>query len=123
MFEKSMTLPTYHMTAGETKHITIPIYNPTGRQIDATGMTARLAIYDCVNYNAEPIVIKNCSVVPGKKDMIASLFVVLDSEDTILISGKFVYQVTGKDFSGNIGVMRGLLIISPNGDVGAISSL
>lgn len=122
MFSYNMDLPAYHMTAGSTKSFYIPIFNPSGKRIDATGMTARFSISDYVNYNCTPFVTKNCSVVTQQSDPVAALFVELDAADTIDLYGKFIYQVTAKSADGDIGPMRGILTISPNYDKEAVLS-
>lgn len=120
MYKNNMALPEYSMTAGSTKEFYIPIYNPSGRRIDASGMTARYVIADFVNQNCRPYVVKDCSVVAQEGDTAASLFVTLDAEDTVNLYGKFIYQVTATAASGEIGPMRGILNISPNNDKSAI---
>lgn len=121
MFQCRMTLPEFSMTGGESKNITIPIYNKSGKQIDVSGMSARLAISDYVNIGMEPLVIKDCEVRPDGGDAFAVLFVALDPEDTVRLSGKFIYQVTGKDFAADFGVMQGIMTIAANRDREAIT--
>lgn len=116
-----MSLPEYHMTAGESKNITIPIYNTAKKQIDATGMTARFSISDFVNIASEPLVTKSCSVIVQDGELMAVLFVVLEPEDTVNIYGKYIYQITAKDSQGSLGVLRGVLHIAPNNDKTGIS--
>lgn len=116
-----MTLPEYSMTAGESKHITIPIYNTAKKQIDASGMTARFSISDFVNIATAPLVTKNCSVIAQEGELMAVLFVALEPEDTVDIHGKYIYQITAKDFQGSFGVLRGVLHIAPNNDRNGIS--
>jgi len=115
-----MTLPEYHMVAGESKSITIPIYNRKGKQIDATGMTARFAINSFVTPNMAPLTFRDCEVVKDGS-VLAALRVNLLPEDTAELRGKFLYQITAKDMEDNIGVMQGYLFIHMNGDRDAIS--
>lgn len=120
MFPLQMTLPSYHMVGGESKNITIPIYDRTGRQLDATGITARFAICDYVNIGMVPYAMKDCRVIPSEESP-AVLFVALEPADTMNLYGKFIYQISGLDFESDLGVMRGLLTIAPNRDRAAIS--
>lgn len=120
MFPSQMSLPHFHFTGGETKNITIPIFNKAGNQIDAYGMTARLVISDYVNLNMDPLVIKDCKVIPGDSSAFAVLFTVLEPKDTVNLSGKFIYQVTGKDVEDAFGVMQGFMTIAANRDREAI---
>lgn len=108
------------MTAGESKSFTIPIYNNSKKQINATGMIARLAICSYVTAGMSPLVLKQCSVVDWDQGM-AVLRVDLDPEDTIDLHGKFIYQITAKDVAGDLGVLRGYLYVAPNGDPTAIT--
>ena len=114
-----MSLPEYHMTAGESKRLTIPIYNSAKKPIDAAGMTARLAISSFTDPDMSPFVIRQCQVASGE-DGPAVLFVELVPEDTISLSGKYIYQITGRDSAGDLGVMRGFLRIWPNSDRDAV---
>ena len=119
-YAEGMSLPEYHMIAGESKQFTIPIYDSYDRQIDATGMTARFAICGYINPNMEPFVTKPCTVMPWSGGL-AVLYVVLKPEDTVDLTGKFFYQITAKDTAGDCGIMRGHLYIHPNGDKDAIN--
>lgn len=121
LYQSNMSLPEYHMTAGESKNITIPIYNTGNKQIDASGMTARLAVSEFGNIAADPLFTKNCSVVAQEGELMAVLFVDLVPEDTVNLYGKYIYQITAKDFQGAFGVLRGVLHISPNNDKTGIS--
>lgn len=115
-----MSLPDFSMHAGETKNLHIPIYNPSKRQIDATGMTARLAISDYINQDGEPLLVKPCSVSVPPGETLAVLDVTLSPTDTAGLFGKFIYQITAKDADSNVGVMEGRMYISMNIDRAAI---
>lgn len=117
------TLPEQHMTAGDSKNIEIQIYNRKGKPVDATGMKARISISDYVNLNMSPFVTKNCSVIPRTGEQMAVLFVSLAPADTLNLCGKYVYQITGKDADSDFGVMNGILVIHPNRDKSAITSM
>lgn len=122
MFACNMELPQCHMTAGATKEFYIPVFNPSGKQIDVSGMTARLSISDYVNQNCKPLVVKECEVSTQDDILLAVFRVRLDSQDTVNLYGKFIYQVTAKSADGDIGPMRGILTISPNYDKEAVLS-
>lgn len=117
--QNGISLPTYSMVAGESKTFTIPIYNQAGKQIDATGMTARLAICDYINSSMSPFVIKECNVIPWG-DGTTALNVSLRPVDTINLCGKYIYQITGKDVDDDFGVLCGYLTIHLNRDRAAI---
>ncbi len=121
LYSDAMSLPKFHMTAGDSKRLIIPIYTRDGRPIDASGMTARLAITDFVGVCNEPLVIKNCTVMKGAADNVAVLFVQLDPTDTIYLYGCYLYQITAKDIDGDFGIMRGKLYIYRNGDRAGIN--
>jgi hypothetical protein len=56
-------LPTETMIAGTSKSILFYLYSDSSEQIDATGMTSRLAITDFVNESDTPILSKICSII------------------------------------------------------------
>lgn len=114
------SLPRYAMTAGESKELTIPIYNCAGRQIDMTDMTARFAISDLINQDSEPFVIKSCAIVVPAGEDCAVLTVELNTVDTVNLHGQYIYQVTVKNQDGLLGVMKGILTIAANYDRAAI---
>ena len=110
------TLPAYAMIAGETKTFTIPIYNRSNKQIDASGMKARFAISDYVNQDSKPLFVCDCTVVVPEGELFAVLRVNLPSESTLHLCGKYVYQITGTDVYNDIGIMNGELYIFANYD-------
>lgn len=106
------------MVAGETKTFTIPIYSSVAenKQIDASGMTARFAISDYVNYDSSPLFSCDCSVFTPDGEPLAVLRVDLPTSATLHLCGKYVYQITGIDIENNLGVMNGVLYIFANYD-------
>lgn len=121
MFPYEMTLPEFHMVAGESKNIMIPIYTSSGQQIDVTGMTAYCSICDYVNLNTTPYAVKDCKVIPGVSGSAAVFFISLVPSDTVNLYGKYIYQLTAKAESDSLGVMCGYLYITPNHDPFAIA--
>jgi hypothetical protein len=113
-------LPEYNMTAGETQNITIMLFAKNKNQIDAEGMTARLAISDFINQGGEPIFVKDCSIVQPAGSDLASLYCQLSPSDTIAMRGKYIYQVTVKDIDDTVSILKGIMNISRNVDQSAI---
>lgn len=114
-------LPDYHMTAGETQTITVNLYTETKKKIDAKGMTARLAITSHLNQCGEPFVVKDCRIATLPDENSAVLQAALEPADTVDLFGKYVYQITAKDWEGNIGVLKGVMYIDNNIDRAAIT--
>ncbi|MPM04300.1 hypothetical protein SDC9_50576 [bioreactor metagenome] len=114
-------LPEYSMTAGETQNITIMLFTQNKQQLDADGMTARLAISDYINRNSEPFIIKTCSITQQAGYEISSLFCKLLPADTITLRGKFIYQVTITDVDDTVAILKGVMNIGANVDQSAIS--
>lgn len=121
MFFFKMTLPEYHMTAGETKNLTIPVYTTSGHQIDVSNMSARIAIVDYVNLKMAPYLVKDCEIRPTSGAALAAFFVTFEPEDTIELNGKYIYQITAKDTEEHFGIMQGVIMIAANYDRDAIS--
>lgn len=119
MNDQKITLPEYHMVAGETQILIVPVYSTTGRQIDATGMTAKFAITDFLFRDSNPIVTKDCTIVSGNSTSMRVLRVQLDPEDTIDIYGKYVYQFTATDDAGSIYATQGSIFVYSNADSAA----
>ena len=87
------------MIAGETKTFTIPIYSSVAKnkQIDASGMTARFAISDYVNYDSNPLFSCDCSVFTPEGEPLAVLRVYLVSPSGEPSTGFYIEGTAGAD--------------------------
>lgn len=121
LYDETMSLPTFYMTAGDSKSLTIPIYTRRGQQIDVAGMTARLIIADFVGVCEEPLVVKTCAAAAGTTNDFMVFSTKLEPADTVDLFGCYLYQVTAKDIGDDFGIMRGKLYIYRNRDKAAIN--
>lgn len=112
-------LPEFKMNAGETKFLRLPIYNNSNQLIDAAGMSGRLSISDYVNRG---VCLQHIDCSTGDDDQCGgSIFMAqLLPQHTIDLCGKYIYQLTAKDYDGTVGVLRGIVFINHNADKEAI---
>lgn len=108
------------MNAGESQNIIVMLFSTNKNQIDADGMTARLAISDYINRGGEPFVVKSCSIVQPAGSEQSSIFCQLSPLDTISMRGKYIYQITVTDIDDTVAILKGIMNISGNADQSAI---
>lgn len=109
---REISLPYFHMTAGESKTLTIPVHNPEVAYTDIAEVSARIAISDYVVQSSCPAIIKDCTVTENNGLMI--LEATFDPEDTLNLYGKYVYEAFITTQDNEVRIMKGLLFIYYN---------
>lgn len=118
------TLPTIDFVAGESQDLLFHTYFHAGkRPFDMTGCTANFSIVNFLNRMGSPIVSKVMTISENPAlESNNQLLVHLDTDETVELSGKYIYQVTIKDAEGNVEIPKqGILLITKNIDKGFIS--
>lgn len=111
------TLPTIDFVGGETQDIMLHVYHyKDDKEFSLTGCSANFSIVSYANKNGAPYVSKEMSVLTndaGTSDNILS--VSLAPNETVGLSGKYIYQVTIKDIEGDVEIPKqGILYITNN---------
>ncbi len=100
------TLPEWNFVGGETQRRSFTLMKQNGSIYDLPSSTASLSIVDFVNPGMDPIVTKQVPVEDNKDGKFCEVIFGLSPADTVDLSGKYIYQVTIKDASGNTSIPR-----------------
>lgn len=112
MYPDQITLPPESMIAGTTKKLVLYLYTHNmKKQIDADGMVARFTLTDYINPGDTPLIVKNCLVTVPEGEKLAVIVVNLTRQDTLKLSGKYIYQVTIND-DDTIEALKGIMNIA-----------
>ena len=101
------------MTGGTSKRLRLTLYTAARQPFNAADCEAVFHLTDLQNIASAPLLEKTCTLDTA----VAAGNVVtvhLKPEDTMSLSGKFIYQVTLTDRDGEADVLQGLLTIRPN---------
>ena len=102
------TLPAIDFVGGSTQDLVFHCYFYLNKQpFDLSSCTANFSLINFVNKNGEPLVSKQMTVRAESDDEGAIqniLTVTLTPSDTVKLAGKYVYQITIKDVSGEVDI-------------------
>lgn len=121
MLQNIYSLPEIELVGGASKSLQFTLYrngtSPT--PFDFYGGSANFSVVNIVNKNGEPLISKDMQVDTSTDDKGEQycnvLRVMLMPKDTVNLFGKFVYQLTLKDASGNIDIPhQGIIYIHNN---------
>ena len=109
-------LPTIEFVGGETQELLFNMYFYQGKK--------PFSIVSFNNKNGSPILRKDMTVLENQDGTSLNvLSVELTPEETYKLSGKYIYQISIKDVSGNIEIPKqGLMYIINNINKGFITS-
>lgn len=111
------TLPTIDFVGGETQDIVFNVYHYTNnRAFSLDGCTANFSVIAFGDKNGTPYISKEMTVLANDENSIDNILSVsLTSADTVDLAGKFIYQITIKDVSGDVEIPKqGILFIINN---------
>lgn len=105
------TLPTIDLVGGETQKLLFHLYHYTGkRPFDTEGCSCDFSIVSNLNKTGEPIVSKQMESGSGNVLQLKLL-----PEDTLKLSGKYIYQISIRDADGDMEIPKqGVLYITNN---------
>ena len=118
------TLPTIDFVGGETQDLMFNVYfYIKHRPFSLSGCTANFAIVSFTNKTGSPILAKPMETTFNKDSTINNvLTVTLEPNETVGLSGKYIYQIQIKDIDGDIEIPKqGILYITNNINKGFIS--
>ena len=109
-------LPTLDFVGGSTQKLIFNMYHiNTERPYELTSAEVNFSAVSHLGKMGYPIISKTMEVSLGKEDVNNVASVILDSEDTVNLSGKYIYQISIKDIEGNVEVPgQGILYITDN---------
>ncbi len=95
------TLPEITFVGGETQEFTFHLKNQQGFIFDASGSTSDFAICNYSNKNGTPLLHYTPTLAKDGNNISSILKLTIPKEDTALLSGKYIYQITIIDVKGN----------------------
>lgn len=102
------TLPTIEFVGGATQDFVFRCYfDQNKKPFDLSTCTANFALIDYVNKTGEPLLSKSMTIGAETDDEGAVqniLSVTLDATDTVEMAGKYIYQITVKDVTGEVDI-------------------
>lgn len=119
------TLPAIDFIGGSTQDLIFHCYFYVNKKPhDLSSCTANFAIINFVNKSGEPVFSKQMKVGTDQDgDICNVLSVTLDPDRTVNIpAGKYIYQISIRDISGDIEVNQGIIHIIGNIDKRFVSN-
>lgn len=119
------TLPTIEFVGGESQELLFNMYFYHGKKpFSMVGCISSFSIVSFTNKSGAPIRRKDMTVRENQDGTSLNVLAVeLTPEDTYQLSGKYIYQISIKDVSGNIEIPKqGLMYIINNINKGFITS-
>lgn len=105
------TLPTIDFVGGATQELVFHTYFYIGKKpFDLSACTANFSMINYVNKNGAPLISKEMQIseperVSEDEEIVSNILrVTLDPEDTVELVGKFIYQITIRDVSGDVEI-------------------
>lgn len=111
MFLKSYALPSWEFVQGEAKEQQITLRHTDGSLYDLGKVTVQMDIGDFVNRNMSPVYSGEQEVVEDNNGARCILKLVLDTNITSKLSGKYLYIATITDQAGNVAKLRGPMLV------------
>lgn len=117
MQAKVYNLPEITFIGGETHDLRFHLYTDTGKVFGAFGANATFSVVYSVNRTGTPVLSKKMDVIADDNGEYSVLTVTLLPTETVGLYGKYIYQITIQDVSGEIEIpSQGILGITNNID-------
>lgn len=113
--EQRFTLPTLHFTAGETQVLIFRFFNKSKQQINSADLECTFSLIHYSQRFSQPLFVLNGEIL--QQDEVSSSKIKINSEETLNLFGKFVYQISIKDIKGNVEIEQGIMEIYKNTNV------
>ena len=109
----NFALPEISIVGGDHTYLDFEIFEPEGDAVDVSTMSASFAVIDYTNKFGSPQFTLKASVIEGEQGV--PLFrVTLQSALTVNMFGKFIYQLSVKDYKGYMQHRQGIMLIHKN---------
>ena len=117
MQTNNYVLPEWRFVGGETQKRIFTIYKTDGSTVhNLPNASIELAVVDFIHPKANAILPKRFDIQSDDTGSYCNVVVVLDSSDTVNLSGKYIYQISIKDSTRDISISKGIMYISENID-------
>lgn len=109
------TLPEISFVGGETQEFNFHLKNHAGEPFDAAGASVDFAICNYSNKTGAPLLSYTPTLLADENGVANVIVLTIPKEDTAQLSGKFIYQITIVDVSGNSEIPnQGIMNIAKN---------
>lgn len=121
MIGKVYSLPEITFVGGETHDLRFHLLTDTRKVFNASGCKATFSVVYSVNRTGSPVLSKPMTVLADDDGIESILAVTLLPTETVNLYGKYIYQITIQDMSGETDIpSQGILGITNNIDKGII---
>lgn len=109
------TLPEISFVGGETQEFNFHLKNHEGDPFDASGASVDFAICNYSNKTGSPLLSYTPTLLADENGVASVIILTIPKEDTATLAGKFIYQITIVDVSGNSEIPnQGIMNIAKN---------
>ena len=109
------TLPEINFVGGETQELRFNLKNQDGEAFDAAGATVDFSICNYSNKIGTPLLSYTPTLLADSHGISSILYVEIPKGDTATLAGKFIYQITIIDLTGDAEIPnQGIMNITRN---------
>lgn len=109
------TLPEISFVGGETLEFSFHLKNYKGEPFDASGSNINFAVCNYSNKTGAPLLSYTPTLLADETGEASVVVLTIPKEDTATLAGKFIYQITIVDLSGNAEIPnQGIMNIAKN---------
>lgn len=117
MRTKDFILPDWFFIGGNSEIKCFDLTKPDGSLYDFQNGTCRLSIVDFINRSSAPSIIKTTDITADENGVYNHVVFELLPKDTLDLYGKYIYQLSAKDDSGDVSIIgQGIMRIKRNVD-------
>lgn len=109
------TLPEISFVGGETQEFYFYLKNYAGEPFDASGSSIDFAICNYSNKTGTPLLTYEPTLLADEEGVAGVIVLTIPKEDTALLAGKYIYQITIVDMNGKAEIPnQGIMNIAKN---------
>lgn len=117
MQSKVYNLPEISFVGGETRDLLFRLITDSGKIFNASGATAAFSVVGSTNRTGTPLISKKMDIIADDNGIESVLTVTLLPAETVNLFGKYIYQISIRDLSGETEIpSQGILCITNNID-------
>jgi len=121
MQTKIYNLPEISFVGGESRDFRFKLFTDSGKVFNASGATANFSVVNSLNRTGDPLISRTMNIIADEDEIMSTLSLTLLPAETVNLFGKYIYQITIEDMSGEMEIpSQGILRITNNIDKGII---
>lgn len=115
MINKIYNLPEIYFIGGETQTLLFNLCTVGGNDFDASNCKVEFALIHYANKNGIPLLVKSAEILEGKNGIMNVASIDMTPDDTLELSGRYVYQLSICDAYNNAEIPgQGIIQITRN---------